>query len=75
MAAFIDYEIERLQGKANWYDFEYGIKAVWMIDGVWGVVCGGDPQPIEPQKPASVSSGIEDSTITQAGQDVTTDEL
>ncbi len=75
MGEWIDYGIEKLKGKANWHGFELEMKAVWTMDGVWGVVSGRDRQPIEPQKPASVPSVNEDGMVIQAGQTVTPDEL
>ena len=51
MEASTGHKIDKLKGTANWSKFEYEMKAVWIMDGVWDVVQGRKTRPIEPKQP------------------------
>ena len=56
------HKIDKLKGTANWSKFEYEMKAVWVIDGVWDVVQGRKTRPVEPKKPEKTTINTADPT-------------
>ena len=58
------YKIDKLKGTANWSRFEYEMKAVWVIDGVWDVVHGRKARPIHTKPEKSTNAAEPAATAT-----------
>ena len=68
MESSIGQRIEKLEGTTNWANFEYKMKAVWVMDAVWDVVLGRNARPVQEEEPKKATDGTDSTGSNYAAE-------